>query len=398
MSQQPSHTRLKFHVDKTLTILLLILAAVSLLAIYCAEPIMPTRLQGSHLWLKQGMWYVIGFIILAFLTRFGTDRLFTGVKIFYWILMGLLVLLVVDRYLIDLPDVLIRPVNGTTAWYHIKGLGTFQPSEFMKVVLIIMVANIIHEHNMSKTEMTFASDFQLFWKVLKIAVPPLILIILQPDTGIPLIIIFSILVMLAVSGVRREWIWIGASTLILGFFGIIFLFKFYPNVLSALMGGGYKLRRIYGWLETEKYINTWGNQLYTSLLTMGSSGLTGHGFREMLIRFPEPQTDFIFSVIGQNFGFLGTSSVVLLITVFDLKLLNVAVKYDHPRERYMVAGMLGMLLFQQIINMGMITGLFPITGITLPFISYGGSSMVSYMIPLAIVFQMSSESKNKLIH
>ena len=398
MSQQPNHTRLKFHVDKTLMVLLLILASVSLLAIYCAEPIMPTRLQGSHLWLKQGMWYVIGFVILAFLTRFGTDRLFTGVKIFYWILMGLLVLLVVDRYILNLPDVLIRPVNGTTAWYHLKGLGTFQPSEFMKVVLIIMVANIIHEHNMSKTEMTFASDFQLFWKVLKIAVPPLVLIILQPDTGIPLIIIFSILVMLAVSGVRKEWIWIGASTLIIGFFGIIFLFKFYPNVLSTLMGGGYKLRRIYGWLETEKYINTWGNQLYTSLLTMGSSGLTGHGFREMLIRFPEPQTDFIFSVIGQNFGFLGTSSVVLLITVFDLKLLNVAVKYDHPRERYMVAGMLGMLLFQQIINMGMITGLFPITGITLPFISYGGSSMVSYMIPLAIVFQMSSETKNNLIH
>ena len=398
MSQQPSHTRLKFHVDKTLMVLLLILASISLLAIYCAEPIMPTRLQGSHLWLKQGMWYVIGFITLAFLTRFGTDRLFTGVKIFYWILMGLLVLLVVDRYILNLPDVLIRPVNGTTAWYHLKGLGTFQPSEFMKVVLIIMVANIIHEHNMSKTEMTFASDFQLFWKVLKIAVPPLILIILQPDTGIPLIIIFSILVMLAVSGVRKEWIWIGASTLIIGFFGIIFLFKFYPNVLSTLMGGGYKLRRIYGWLETEKYINTWGNQLYTSLLTMGSSGLTGHGFREMLIRFPEPQTDFIFSVIGQNFGFLGTGSVVLLITVFDLKLLNVAVKYEHPRERYMVAGMLGMLLFQQVINMGMITGLFPITGITLPFISYGGSSMVSYMIPLAIVFQMSSETKNNLIH
>ena len=157
------------------------------------------------------------------------------------------------------------------------------------------------------------------------------------------------------------------------FGGLIFMFKFYPNLLSSILGGGYKMRRIYGWLETEKYINTWGNQLYTSLLTIGSSGLTGHGFREVLIRFPEPQTDFIFSVIGQNFGFLGTTSVVALLTAFDLKLISIASRHDQPRERYMVAGMIGMLLFQQLVNMGMITGLFPITGITLPFISYADS-------------------------
>ena len=101
------------------------------------------------------------------------------------ILMVLLAILLVDKYVINLPDRFIRPVNGTTAWYQIPGLGTFQPSEFMKVVLIIMVANIIHEHNLGKTEMSFASDFKLFWKVGKIAVPPLILIFLEPDTGIP---------------------------------------------------------------------------------------------------------------------------------------------------------------------------------------------------------------------
>ena len=398
MSQQPERIHKKFHIDRTLMLLLLAMTCVSLLAIYCADPIMATRLQGTHLWLKQGMWYAIGFLMLAFLTRFGSDRLFTGVKIFYWILMVLLAILLVDKYVINLPDRFIRPINGTTAWYQIPGLGTFQPSEFMKVVLIIMVANIIHEHNLGKTEMSFASDFNLFWEVGKIAVPPLILIFLEPDTGIPLIIIVSILVMLAVSGVRKEWVWLGAAGLVIGFGGLIFMFKFYPNLLSSILGGGYKMRRIYGWLETEKYINTWGNQLYTSLLTIGSSGLTGHGFREVLIRFPEPQTDFIFSVIGQNFGFLGTTSVVALLTAFDLKLISIASRHDQPRERYMVAGMIGMLLFQQLVNMGMITGLFPITGITLPFISYGGSSMLSYMIPLAIVFQMSSENKSRLMH
>lgn len=330
MSQQPERIHKKFHIDRTLMLLLLAMTCVSLLAIYCADPIMATRLQGTHLWLKQGMWYAIGFLMLAFLTRFGSDRLFTGVKIFYWILMVLLAILLVDKYVINLPDRFIRPINGTTAWYQIPGLGTFQPSEFMKVVLIIMVANIIHEHNLGKTEMSFASDFKLFWEVGKIAVPPLILIFLEPDTGIPLIIIVSILVMLAVSGVRKEWVWLGAAGLVIGFGGLIFMFKFYPNLLSSILGGGYKMRRIYGWLETEKYINTWGNQLYTSLLTIGSSGLTGHGFREVLIRFPEPQTDFIFSVIGQNFGFLGTTSVVALLTAFDLKLISIASRHDQP--------------------------------------------------------------------
>ena len=230
MSQQPERIHKKFHIDQTLMLLLLAMTCVSLLAIYCADPIMATRLQGTHLWLKQGMWYAIGFLMLAFLTRFGSDRLFTGVKIFYWILMVLLAILLVDKYVINLPDRFIRPVNGTTAWYQIPGLGTFQPSEFMKVVLIIMVANIIHEHNLGKTEMSFASDFKLFWKVGKIAVPPLILIFLEPDTGIPLIIIVSILVMLAVSGVRKEWVWLGAACLVIGFGGLIFMFKFYPNL------------------------------------------------------------------------------------------------------------------------------------------------------------------------
>ena len=90
--------------------------------------------------------------------------------------------------------------------------------------------------------------------------------------------------------------------------------------------------------------------------------------------------------------------MVLLITAFDLKLIRIAMQYELPRERYMIAGMLGMLLFQQVVNMGMVIGLFPITGITLPFISYGGSSMLSYMIPLAIVFYMSSENKARLMH
>lgn len=393
---QLSSSHRKFALDKTLLFLLLIFIAISLVAIYCAEPIMSAYLRNSNLWMKQLQWYLIGATVCVGLMFFGMDRLFTGAKIFYWILMGLLLLLLVDKYLVNLP--LIKPVNGTTAWYQIPYIGSFQPSEFMKIVLIIMCASIISEHNELKQEMSFASDFELFFKIGKVALPPLALIYFQPDTGIPIIIVISILVMLCVSGIRQEWFFIGLAAIVLIFGGLILLYKIDPSLLSKMFGGGYKFNRIYGWLDAELYSGTHGHQLYTSLLTMGSSGLTGSGLREAVIYFPEPQTDFIFTVIGQNFGLLGTGFVVLVCLLFDLKLSFIAMKYNGERERLLVCGLLGMLLFQQVQNMGMIVGLLPITGITLPFISYGGSSMLSYMIPLAIVFTMSSENKVKFLH
>jgi rod shape determining protein RodA len=118
-------------------------------------------------------------------------------------------------------------------------------------------------------------------------------------------------------------------------------------------------------------------------------------FNQVIINFPEPQTDFIFTVLGQNFGFLGSLIIIIVITIFDIKLITIALNYNKQREKLLLAGMIGMLLFQQFQNISMIVGILPITGVTLPFISYGGSSMLSYFIPMSAVFFMSSENKNK---
>jgi rod shape determining protein RodA len=301
----------------------------------------------------------------------------------------MLVLLLLDKY-IDLP--FIRPVSGTRAWFQLGNIASFQPSEFMKIILIIQTANIVDRHNSSKKDDSAYSDIKLFAKVLAYAIPPLLLILAQPDTGLPIIIVISLSVMIMVSGIRRFWIVlygvIGIGSIAL----VIFLFETNPGFLARILGDVYKLNRFYGWLETESYISSYGNQLYQALLAVGSAGWTGHGIQSTLVYFAEPQNDFIFAVIGQNFGFIGASIVVIVNTVLDLKLLSIAMKFEKQREKIMVAGLLGMLLFQQIENMGMIVGLLPITGITLPFISSGGSSLLSYMIPLAIIFQMSSEN------
>jgi rod shape determining protein RodA len=390
-----THEKKKFHVDYTLVVILILMTLSSMIAIFGSLPLLPQWKNGVELLVKQGLWYLIGYGFLIFLIFFGIDRLFTGIRVFYWILLGLLILLLLDK-LIDLP--FISPVNGTRAWFNLPGIGSIQPSEFMKIVLVIMTANVVHEHNQSKTEMSFASDFKLFFRIAKFALLPILLIILQPDTGIPIIIIIGILSMLAIGGVRREWVWIGGFGLVAGLATLVLLFYVNPDLLSKVIGGGYKLNRFYGWLQTEKFISSWGSQLYQGMLAIGSGGWFGHGLASKLVTILEPQNDFIFAVIGQNFGFLGTTAILVMSLALDIKLALIALDYKEPRERYMVAGLLGMILFQQIQNMGMIIGLLPITGITLPLISAGGSSLLSYMLPFAIIFHMSSENKNRRIH
>lgn len=390
MKLSPQYVKNKFNVDWVLALIFALYFVVSITSIYLASPLVVSGLD--TLVQKQILWYVTGFIIVAILIYLDPDIMYSLLKYAYWLFMFLLSLLIIGK---KLPVPFVHEINGAYAWFRFPGIGTFQPSEFMKVILILMVADVISKHNSEKIESSYSEDIQLFIKVLKVALPPLILIVLQPDTGIPLIIIMSIIAMVSVSGIKNAWILVGGGVVI-GVFAI-FLFIFFTNqqLLLSIFSDSYRLSRFYGWLETEKYVATWGGQLYQGLLVIGSAGLLGHPLGEAIIYFPEPQNDFIFAVIGQNFGLIGTIGVVLLSIILDIKLLSIAYHNDNQRNKIMVMGVLGMLLFQQVENMGMITGLLPITGITLPFISYGGSSLWSYMIPVAIIFKMASDNIQK---
>jgi rod shape determining protein RodA len=397
MTSKPQrHNKIAFHPDYTLILLLIALSALSLLAIYGAVPLLEVGRIGPDLILKQIIWILISAVLLVSLIVLGVDRLFTGIKVAYYVLIALLVILLIDKFLLDLP--FIAPVNGTTAWFIIPGLGTIQPSEFMKIVLLILSANIIHEHNESKVGSTFSDDIRLFIKIGLYAIPALILIVAQPDTGIPIIIMVGLLVMLAVSGIRKEWI-LYTSIAIIVVIGLgLFLFFNFGQVLINLVGASYRLNRLYGWLETEQYISSYGLQLYQSLLAVGSAGFFGHGLQSVVINMIEPQNDFIFAVFAQDYGFIGASIMLLLQLLLDLKIISIAMTYKKRREKYFIAGVIGMLLFQQFQNMGMIIGLMPITGITLPFISAGGSSLLSYVPALAVLFAMSSMIKRKITY
>lgn len=390
-----SPTKKNFVINWSLTFVLVSLTAISLLAIYAASPLLVYYRDGTDLLIRQVIFVIISIVSLIALLQIGVDRLFTAIDIAYWILIFLLFLLILDKY-INLP--FISPVNGTRAWFYFPGIGSIQPSEFMKAVLMIKSATIISEHIEQNRVANFESDIYLFLKVLKFATLPLILIVLQPDTGIPLIIVVGLIAMISLSGIQRYWI-IGGFTVVIGAVVIgLLLFFFAQDLLVNLVGSSYRLNRFYGWLQTESYISSWGLQLYQSLLAVGSAGFFGHGFGSQVISIIEPQNDFIFAVIGQNFGFFGTSIVLFLHLALDLIIIRIIYQNEYYREKIMAVGLLGMLMFQQIQNMGMIIGLLPITGITLPFISAGGSSLLSFVPSIAIIYHMSHMNESKKTH
>ncbi len=137
-----------------------------------------------------------------------------------------------------------------------------------------------------------------------------------------------------------------------------------------------------------------GLQLENALAAIGSAGFLGHGFNHTPIYFPESSTDFIFAVFASNFGFVGVLLLLAIIFYFDIQILFLSRRKIMDTDKYILSGILGMLLFQQIQNIGMTVGLLPIMGITLPFVSYGGSSLLSYMLLVGILLNISMQ-KNR---
>lgn len=381
--------------DFVLLLIVAVMVMTSLVAIYSSMKLVPA--YAGNVVLGQIKWIVISSIAVAVIMYFGNEALYDFIKIVYWILLGMLIILFIDMLLYrsigrHLPGGLISEINGAISWYQIPGIGSFQPSEFMKIVLVVKTALIIDEHNSNKMEDSFEEDISLFMKVLKPAIAPLLLILLQPDTGIFIIIVFSIAVMLFCSGIKKEWFIVAAA--FVGIAALLFFYLYFYHIDFLLKFiDSYKLNRIEGWLYPEEnYLGT-GHQLYTALLAMGSAGITGSGIQPNSIMISEPHSDLIFVVIAQSFGLLGSLFVVALCFLLDYKIYRILAQSRNPIEKYMISGFIGMLVYQQIQNIGMVIGLLPITGITLPFISYGGSSMLSYFIALGLIMNSSAKAK-----
>lgn len=364
----------KYRVHPSLLILLFCFIVISLLTIGSAEKL----ITSNNLVIKQLIWYIVGFIFIFFIMKLGNDYIYKNIFILY--IIGI----------ISLTGLLLfaEPINNAKCWYSIPGIGTIQPSEFMKIILILTLATTIKQFNDKYPNPTLMEEFKFLIKVAILVFIPSILTFLQPDTGVVLIYLLITIVMLFISGIRYRWFIILFSILLFGVLIILGIYFINTDLFIKLFGTSFFLRidRLLDWSNNSGY------QLQNGLASIGSGGLFGLGINNTPIYFPEPQTDFIFAVYANNFGFIGNIILIFLLTIFDIILIQLGKKNNRLNNKYVIAGIVGMLIYQQFQNIGMTLGLMPITGITLPFISYGGSSLLSYMIMMGIIFNISNDT------
>lgn len=365
----------KFKVERGILIPIIIFMFVSVISVFSAKSLLPD--YQTNIWLKQALWYLIGFGIAYFIMFLGNDILYNVSFILYGFNVFLLILVLFIG----------KETNNSKCWFDIFGVG-IQPSEFMKFSLIILLSRLMDEYNANNTNPSIEREFKFLLKIMVIVFIPSVLTFIEPDTGaviIYLVIMFSILF---IGGIRKRWFALAFFSILIIVGSLFIIFFLNKNLFIEIFGTSffYRIDRILNWSLGD------GTQLNKSLISIGSSGILGHGFNHTPLYFPELQTDFIFGVYSSNFGLLGSIILILLFIIFDINLISSASKTYDNKDKYSIAGIVGMLVFQQIQNIGMTIGLLPIMGITLPFISYGGSSLISYMLLVGIIFNVSNQS------
>lgn len=362
-------------INYKILISLFLMAIISIITIYSA--LTYTSKSLGNLALKQSIWYGIGSILVLIMLRVKNSFLYRNSLFLYIFGNVLLILLLLFG----------TPINNSKCWFTIPGVGSIQPSEFMKIFVMLILARMIHDFRSTYKKPTVLQEFIFILKSLVIVLIPSILTFLQPDTGAVIIYLVIYFVMMFASGIRIRWFVLAFLVIgvILG--GILGIYFFKEELFIDLFGTSifYRLDRLFDWK------NGSGLQLENALASIGSAGLFGHGFNKTPLYFPESSTDFIFAVFASNFGLVGVLVLLGIIIYFDLNVIRLAKRKIDDTDKYILAGIVGMLLFQQIQNIGMTVGLLPITGITLPFISYGGSSLLSYMLLVGILLNISME-------
>lgn len=366
----------KYILDPYLILFLTVFFIISVATIYSAQTILKDEYQS--LAIKQIFWYIAGIFTIYIITKIKNDSILKITWILY--ILGNVFLLLLLFFGTN--------INNAKCWFTIKGIGTIQPSEFMKIILIITIAKMINNFHQKYINPTVKEEFVFLIKISATVLIPSILTFLEPDTGVVLIYLLITFVMLFISGIRYRWFIIFFLILLVSVGSVLLIYFLNSDLFIKIFGTSFFLRvdRLLDWN------NKSGFQLNNGLLAIGSAGFFGHGFRNTPIYFPEAQTDFIFAVFASNFGLLGSLILLSLIALFDIRISLIAMRSNTNINKYIIGGILGMLIYQQLQNIGMTFGLMPITGITLPFISYGGSSLISYMIMIGIVFNISREN------
>ena len=368
----------KNKIDYSILGFVFIFFLISVVTINSALTYLPSDV--GNLALKQVIWYGVGLLLVFIIFKVKNEYLYRNAWFFY-ILCNLLLLCLL----------LFAPaINNSKCWFIIPKIGSFQPSEFTKISLMLVLGTMINNFRLDYEEPSIKEEFIFLLKTFIVVLIPSILTFLEPDTGVVIIYFIIYISMLFASGIRLRWFIILGGIILLAIGLVLGCYFTSEKLFVSIFGNNlyYRFERVFNWKSGS------GLQLENALAAIGSAGVFGHGYNKTPIYFPESGTDFIFAVFASNFGLLGCFLFLLLLLLFDGKLFFIAIKKIPLTDKFVLAGIIGMLIFQQIQNISMTIGLLPITGITLPFISYGGSSLLSYMILIGIILNIREEHSN----
>lgn len=267
--------------------------------------------------------------------------------------------------------------GGASSWL---GVGAFsiQPSEFMKIAMIIFLAKFLSERQRNIT-----SFYKGMMPSLLFVGAAFGIIMLQPDLGTGVVLVGTCAVMIYTAGARITH-FIG-----LGLVGLV-------GLAGLIMSAPYRMERITSFLDPWSDTLGSGFQIIQSLYAIGPGGLLGFGLghsRQKFQYLPEPQTDFIFAILSEELGFIGASLVILLFCLLLWRGIRIALSAPDLYGSLLAVGVIGMVAIQVIINIAVVTGMMPVTGITLPFLSYGGSSLTLTLVSIGVLLNISRHAK-----
>lgn len=283
-------------------------------------------------------------------------------------------------------------VNGATRWFSLGPFGTLQPSELSKVIMLIIFSHLISEQK---------DKINHFSTILRIGIlyaVPTFLIVIEPDLSTTLVFVFLFCTLMFVGGISYKIIGMILGTSI-PLAGILIWYVQQPN---QILLRDYQVDRIMSFLNPSDYLLTTYNQQYNSMMAIGSGMLTGKGLNNNTITsvkggnfISEPQTDFIFAIVGEELGFVGSCVVIGLIVLIVLECLHIAKDARDMRGRLIASGVAGIITFQSFVNIGVATGILPNTGLPLPFVSYGLSSLLSNFLCIGLILNVGLQRNRR---
>ncbi len=370
-------------IDWGIIFCVLLLALIGLAAIYVAAVHDKTSVNVTRTVLMQLAWYIIGTIMIVVIMQFDSEQLWKVAPLAYWLgifLMYAILVFYSRSYYVS---------TGAKSWFAIGSI-TFQPSEIMKPAYILMMGRVITVHNNQYSRHTMGSDWRLIGKLFLWLLPILISLHFQNDFGTSLVFVAIFAGMILVSGVTWRILApaITAAVVIGGSALAMVTSDTGRAILEKIGFQSYQFERVDTWLHPSQDTTNNGYQLWQSIKAVGSGGLTGTGFNNSKVYVPVRESDMIFSVIGENFGFVGGVCLILLYLLLIYLMIRVTFDTKNEFYAYIATGVIMMILFHVFENIGMNIGLLPLTGIPLPFISSGGSSLIGNLLGVGMIMSM----------